>query len=81
MYAAAAALSFFPYIFIMHAYLYVAPNPLTLAPSSGGLPRETHPEVLGREQERIQQFQGCGARRKSEPRGGQKHGHVCLPLL
>lgn len=65
----------------MHGSAYVASNPLTLVPCPGGLPREAHPEVLGREQERVQEFQGCGTRRKSEPRGGQEHGHVCVSLL
>lgn len=64
----------------MHSSLYVASNPLILAPYLGGLPREAHPEILGREQECFQQFQGCGTRRKSEPRRGQEHGHVCVPL-
>lgn len=67
--------------FCSRALPCMAPNSYILAPNSGGLPREAHPEVLGREPECIQQFQGCGTRRKFEPRRGQEHGHVCVPLL
>lgn len=58
----------------------MASNLLILVPCSGGLPREAHPEVLGREPECVRQFQSCGTRRKFEPRRGQKHGHVCGPF-
>lgn len=59
----------------------VSVNPLILAPCSGGLPREAHPEVLGREQECVQQFQSCGTRRKFEPRRGQEYGNVCITII
>lgn len=58
--------------------LYMSPNSLILAACSGGLPREAHSELLGREQECVQQFQSCGTRGKFEPRRGQEHGHVCV---
>lgn len=69
--------------------LYMAPytvcgvsvNSLILAPCSGGLPREAYPEILGREQECVQQFQSCGTRRNFEPRRSQKHGHVCIIII
>lgn len=73
-----AAAVCFSFASLSYTTSLMGPDLLTLAPCSGGLPWEAHPEILGREQERVQQFQGCGARRKSEPRRGQEHGHVCV---
>lgn len=79
--ACAVFFSFLDLYMALYTVCGVSVNPLILAPCSGGLPREAHPEVLGREQECVQQFQSCGTRRKFEPRRGQEYGNVCITII
>lgn len=52
---------FFLIFVVRQMTLCMALDPLILALCSGGLPREAHPELLGREQECVRQFQSCGS--------------------